>query len=210
MKIFTTFVLTIPILISCSTYNVKKVIENSSKISDFKNSGIIFRISKNSIFTTEEIILNSKFWTEGYKKNNKLIYFTTLSNNIISYDSDNKRIYQLSINGNFLKFKSIGIIKLYLQNNSNELKNLISDNKLDSLIIYEINSGFSGELQIFDFESVLVIVDKNLNIVYLDYQKKGFEGDDIYSDKLRKHLLDKLSDRFNQKLFDFNYIEKNN
>lgn len=193
---------------SCSPYNVKTEIEKSSYLSKYKSCGIILRLSHNSVIKRSKYAKNLFYWLEGYNKLNKLILISKISEKSGVFSSEIERFYQFSPKREFLKYKSIGVIKYYLRYNEEELKQILSDNNLDSLIIYEIDSGFSTELQYIDFNSMIIIVDSEFNIGLLDYQKVGFDINEYDSEKVRGHLLDKISDRFLKKLLELKYIEE--
>ena len=145
---------------------------------------------------------------EGYKKKGKVISIKNPPDEISIYGSNADRFLQTSINSEFLKYKSIGVVKLYLRKNAAELNKVFSENGLDSLIIYEIDSGYSTELHYIDFNSVIVVIDREYNVLYLDYQDNSYNVDEFDQKILRKHLLDKLSCRLLERLTSLNYIEK--
>ncbi len=211
---------------SCSTYDVKTEVENSSDLSKMKSSGILFRNDLNSTVSIKDFSSNFNQWLEGHKRINNISIITDASDKIGIFNSIRNRFYQHSVNDTFLKYKSIGMIKLYVRENEGELKKLMQEKNLDSIIIYEINGGFSREMLIFDMETVVVILNKNLRMIYLDHQKDSYpekeminwntimtgevKGDyDNYSgDMLKKALLDKISHRFIEVMLDLDFIEE--
>ena len=144
----------------------------------------------------------------GHKSVKNLNYISDCNEDVVFYNSLQERFYQLSDNKIFLRYKSIGVIKLYLRKNEAELKNIISLSDLDGLIIHEIYDVISSEMQFMDFDSVLVIVDKNLNILYMDYQSDEFESIESDLNVVKGHLMDKISQRFIDRLLDLEFIKE--
>jgi hypothetical protein len=55
---------------------------------------------------------------------------------------------------------------------------------------------------------VVTIVDKNLNVVYLDHQSDNFSTNEFDFDKVKHKLFDLVSQRFIEKLENLEFIEK--
>ncbi len=195
-------------IISCSSYNVKTCKENSSSLSNLKKSGIVIRIPSSSRIGIDNISQNIDIWTNGHKRINKLKLIKTENKKICISKNIQENFYQKSDNNKFLKFKSMGVITLYLNNNKTELKSLMENDNLDSLIIYEIDSAYSHEMQFVDFYSMIIIVNKKLEVIYSDYQSDSFESEEFEENLIKQHLMDKISGRILEKLSDLNYIKE--
>ncbi len=211
MKKFRTIIVMFSLILfsaSCSTYTVETEIKKGDKLSSLKKSGIIFRIPKNSFFDQKDYIQSLTFWLNGYTNKNQLGMITDISDPVVKVNLKSERFYQTSIEDDFLKYKSIGILRVYLRNNSPELKKIIKDNRLDSLIIYEVDSVYSSELQFLDFNSVMAIVDAELNILLLDHQIDLFDISYVTQDGMKHTLLDKISERAVEKFIDLGYLEE--
>jgi hypothetical protein len=194
--------------IRCSKYSVITEISESWKIAQLKSVGLVLRISTRSKLTLEEFLENVSNWLSGHKPI-KNIYIVPGSSDKRNYFSRySERFYQIAKKKDFLKYKSIGIISNYLRINSTELKAVISENNLDGLIIYEIYNVFSSGMQFMDFDSVAVITDKNLNILYMDHQSDGFETDETDDARIKEELLNRISERFLKKLVEMDFIEE--
>ncbi|MBN2403272.1 MAG: hypothetical protein JXN64_12855 [Spirochaetes bacterium] len=193
---------------SCSTYSIKTDIADSAVISKIKSTGIIFRISNGSKIKKEELINNCLYWLTVYKKTGNITVIKDASDSLSVFNNPQQRFYQLSNEDEYLKYKSIGVVNLYLQNNQNELLNIISENNLDSIIIFEIYSIISTQMQFFEYESVLAVADTDLNIAYLDHQSDFFESTSSSLDDLKNQTLDKINDRLMDKLVDLNLLGK--
>lgn len=195
---------------SCSTYNVENEI-NKSSVSKYKNSAIIFRLPKNSSVSRQEIEKNFISWLEGFKKNNTLLIPDNVSDKIRFYDSDADRFYQVSEDNVFLLEKSSGSLSVFNRENEKELKNIINGNGLDSIIIYEIDGFCSATIQYLSFSSMIVILDADGKISYLDHQSDAYDTEEItpFNSKIKMNLLDKIAERLIEQLLDLDYIEKN-
>lgn len=195
---------------SCSTYNVENEI-NRSSVSKYKNSAIIFRLPKSSPVSIQEIEKNFISWLEGFKKNNRLLIPENIIDKIRFYDSDADRFYQVSEDNVFLLEKSSGSLSVFNRENEKELKNIINGNGLDSIIIYEIDGFCSATIQYLSFSSMIVILDADGKISYLDHQSDAYDTEEItpFNSKIKMNLLDKISERLIKQLLDLDYIEKN-
>jgi hypothetical protein len=194
--------------LSCSTYSIKNDIKDNSVLSKIKNAGVIFRISNGSRITEKELVRNFSYWLTVYQKKGNVTVIRDASDSLTLFNNPQQRFYQLSNEEEYLKYKSLGVVNLYLQNNQNELLNIISKNNLDSIIIFEIYSVISTQMQFFEYESVLAIADANLNIGYLDHQSDYFESVSSSIDDLKNQTLDKINDRLIDNLRDVNLLGK--
>ncbi len=194
--------------IHCSRYSVTTEISKSSKISQLKSAGLVIRISTRSKLTLEKFLKNVSNWLNGYKPIKGIFIVSDSSDKINYYSGYGERFYQITEEKDFLKYKSIGIISSYLRGNSSELKKIISENNLEGLIIYEIYNVFSSGMEYMDFDSVIVITDKNLNILYMDHQSDGFETHESDDIRIAEELLNKISERLLEKMVEMDFIEE--
>jgi hypothetical protein len=208
-KLLTIFsVCTILLSVSCSSYTTKIEDKKSDLLKGIKNAGIIVRVSKNNKITREGYEKNISSWLASMKPIKKITILQQVSEAIGAYFSDEDRFYQISDSGDFLKYKSSGVLNIYLRNNESELKKIITEKNLDGLIFYEIYSIVSFEMQYSEFESMVCIVDKNLNVAFRDYQANTFNNEEINQEKMKIELLDKISSRFMETLTDLDFIKK--
>jgi hypothetical protein len=114
----------------------------------------------------------------------------------------------MSADKKLMKYKSIGAIKLYLLNNKKEFEEIFAKHKLDSLILFEVDSSYSVEVQFFDFEATTVIIDKNFNIFFLDYSSDTSHLDEIDEEKLQSFLFDAVNKKLFDNLVKFKYLVK--
>jgi hypothetical protein len=195
---------------SCSTYNVEREI-NKSTAGKYKNSAIIFRLPKSSPVARDELGKNFTNWLEGFKKNNRLLIIDSVNEKIKSYDSGFNRFYQVSDDNSFLPGKTIGSLSVFTKENETELKKVMAENSLDSVIIYEVDSFFSSTIQYMSFSSLIVIFDIDGRINYLDHQHDTFDTEEVspFNSKIKMSLMDKVCERFIEQLLKLDYIEKN-
>jgi hypothetical protein len=191
--------------LSCSGFNVKKIVAEGKDLKVLQASGVIIRIWKNSPLTLAEIEENIRYWTEGCKKNNSLPFIA--GNGLSSY-SDSDKFCQLAEDKSFLKYKSIGVIKVFLGKHREELSKFMETNDLDSIIFYEVDGYFASELQYTDVNSTIVIVDRSFNILYIDNYAKGHEVNEWDRDAIKKLLLDQISRRFVYSMESLDYLER--
>ena len=209
-KVFLMF--TAFIFVSCSTFNVETEI-NGSALKNYKKSGILFRSGGlTTVLTNKEYAASLRIWSDGYKKKNEIMIVENASDKLSTYDSDINRFYQTSEDNSFLTPKFRGVIASYYRNNVDELKGLIKSYELDSIIICEIESYYSESIQKFGFDSVMVVLDAEGNISYLDHQSDSFKVEEFFpdSEKNRRYLSDKVSNRIIENLLKFGYIEEKN
>ena len=99
------------------------------------------------------------------------------------------------------------MITLFLRNNEQAIKKIFADNQLDSLLIYEVEAGSSSTMQIMTFNSNVVVVDSQMKICFMDHQKNTYDINEWYPDTIKKHLIDKISDRLMQFLVRNDFVE---
>jgi hypothetical protein len=198
----------IALISSCSTYRVSSEIDKKSVYSKFRKSGIIIRLSKNTSIHEKNFTNTLSYWMNGLKKRNDLLVISEVTPGLSRFESSLDRFYQLSNNKDFQKYKSDGVVLTITKKNSFELNKIMTDNGLDSVIFYEVDGGAYGEMQFVDFDSMIVIVDKNLDIAYMDHQKNSFEIDEFMEAEATKHLLDKISERFVTQMVSIGFLDK--
>jgi len=194
--------------LSCSKYTIRTEIEKSGEISEIQKAGIIVRISRRSKITLDEHMKNLSHWLGGYKHLKDILIYNQGGEMINYYSDESMRFYQLSSESAFLRYKSLGIVNSYLRANSAELNRFIEEKKLNGLIIYEIYTVLSSEMQFMDFDSVVIITDRNLNVLYMDNQRDGFESNEYDLDRVKEQLLNRVTERFLGILLDNDFIEE--
>ncbi|MFW5770734.1 MAG: hypothetical protein ACOCX9_04785 [Spirochaetota bacterium] len=199
-------IILVVLLSSCSKYSVKEEIDRTSRV-DVKKAGILLRISRKAMLGYDVHYETLQKWLQGYTQNVELELINGKSDYYAYFSNEQDRFYQLSMNNAFLKYKSLGVINSYLYRYKNDLSALMKAKNLDVLIIYEVYGIASVGMQFLDFDSMAVIIDKNLKVVYLDHQHDRFNSNDYSIDLLKEQLLNKMNDRMLEFLIDLDYIE---
>ena len=186
------------LLVSCSTYGVKNEINQSSQIKKLENVGIIIRTPRGAILTHSEIMLSIQKWSGAYRERKELTYLSSedMSEEIYMYDARLGRFAQVNESNSFMKFKTMGVINLFLRTHREELENIMDTNGLDGLIIFEVDGFFSQELQYIDVYSMTVMIDTEFNILFLDRQSKTRNVNEMVGDRVRGILLSDIGGRF--------------
>lgn len=197
-------------LTSCVKYHVKEEINSKSALSKLKKSGIIVRLTHNSPIPVKLANKNLSQWLEPYKKQNRLTLIEGTSKKVYIAKNESERFFQYTSSDDFQYYQSIGIIKEFLNSNKEELDKIRSENDLDSLILYEVDAGFSVELQYDNFSSMIVIVDNKDKILFLDRQVDKYETFEIDGSVLREELLDLISNRLIDVLARLKFVKEIN
>lgn len=194
--------------LSCAKYHVKNEISHGSDLKKLKKTGIMIRKTHNTPVPLKLMNKNLSQWLEPYKKINELVLIENTSKNLNRLKTEADRFLQFSDDGDFQHYQSIGIITHYLKKNKEELDKIRRENNLDSLIIYEIDAGYSLELQYSDFRSMILIIDNNNKILHMDRQYDKYETFEIDRNILREELLDLISNRLINIIIDLKYIKE--
>ncbi len=195
-------------LLSCAKYHVKNEISKGSSLSKLKKTGIIVRKTHNTPITLKLINKNLSQWLEPYKKVNQLVLIEKTSKNLNNSKMESDHFLQLSNDGDFQHYQTLGIVTHYLNKNKEELDKIKSEYNLDSFIIYEIDAGYSLELQYSDFKSMIIIIDGNNKIVHMDRQDDKYETFEIDKKIMREDLLDLVSNRLLNLIINLKYIKE--
>lgn len=195
------------LLTGCSGFTVKTDVDEKPGLDEINRAGIIVRMAKSSKIGLEEQSTNIGYWLNQYKNAENLKIIKDAGEALTYYSVIEDRFYQQSIkyrekgyfglfwDDDYLKYKSMGVLNNYLKTNEEKLKNIINANALNGLIIYEIYNIVSLGMQFMDFDSVLAVVDKNLNIMYMDHQTDGYEISEQDFARVKKQMMDKISQR---------------
>ena len=193
---------------SCSTYSVKVEVEKSDDLEKVKKTAVLLRFPRSSYIGIEESSKSMVSWVSGYKNNSGLEVLSDIGEELMFYASPQDRFLQVSSKKDFLRYKSTGVIKEYLRINRKAVEDLFAAKGLHSLIIYEVDGFFSGEFQYIDFHSLVTVIDSSMNVIYLDYQANNYHVDEVYDAKVKGELLNHISERFVETMFDLEFLEK--
>ena len=195
-------------IVSCSSYEISTEIDKNSALKKIKKAGIILRTQRHALPPKKLTHQAISCWLEGCAAHKRVHLVKPGESLIGTFENSYDRLSQRSINNRFLKYKTIGVIKLYIRKNREKLVKIMDNNGYSGLIIYEIESSYSSAMQYGEFESIILILNKNLEIVFLDQQKNSYNIDDTDQKAAEKHLLNRISERLISTLADLNFLKK--
>lgn len=195
------------LLLSCSKYSITKEIQHGALLSKFKNSGVLFRNTHNSSIPIERLNASLIQWLGGYELNNSLKVIENAPESLNLCKSEFDRFVQYSERDDLLYSKTRGIINRYLNENREDLEALFEEHGLDSLIIYEIDTAMSAELQFLDFGSMMLIIDREYRIAYMDHQFNKYNTNEYDREVMQDNLLDQVNGRFLELMKKLDYVK---
>lgn len=195
-------------VISCSTYSVSREMSNGSALKKMKSACVVLRLSQKSRIGREEQTKNLTNWLAAARPIRKTAIATSCGESVCSYGAEEERFYQIDGEGDFLKFKAAGVVNEFIRVNTAELKRIIAENDCDGIVIYEVYGVMALEMQFFDFDSVVCVLDRDLKIAYLDRQFNSFGVDEISAARVRQQLVDRVSERLVNTLDDLNFLRR--
>jgi hypothetical protein len=207
-RLLTPALLLIVFATSCSTFSTKTITSKSDLLASITNAGLVIRISKSSKIQKDDYIKSASQWLGALTAKKGLIILTQASDAISAYSSEADRFYQVSESGDFLKFKSSGVINMFLRSNETELKKIMEEKQLDGLVFYEVYSISSTEMQFMDFDSSLCMIDKNMQLAFIDQQANKFEIEETNAETIKNRLLDRISERLVETLVKLKFVKK--
>lgn len=193
---------------SCSTYSVSKEMSSGSALGKMKSACVVLRLSRNSRIEREEQTRNLASWLSAAKQTKKLAVLSSCDDGVCSYTGQDDRFYQVDGDGRFLKYKAAGVVNEYVRANEAGLRKILADNGCDGIIIYEVYGVIALEMQFFDFDSAVCVLDRDLKPVHLDRQFDSYNVDEISAARVRQQLLDRVSERLVDALDDMGFLRR--
>jgi hypothetical protein len=193
---------------ACSTFTVSTTINHIDKLENAKSLGMIVRTSTRADIPRQDVLKNISHWMSGYKYMKQLVLLPNVDHTIAEYVTQEDRFLQRSASYKFLQYKSIGVVKSYLRTHRDQLLATMEENQCDGLIFYEVYTVISTEMQYVTYDSFLLLVDKNLEIVYLDYQEDAFDTTTFDFEIVKNQTMNRLSTRFIDKMIAFDFLEE--
>jgi hypothetical protein len=207
MKSKCAFVIAALALLSCSTYTVKVEIERDG-VDAVKNAGIVMRTPSTLRIVRGEYENNLSRWIDGLKKVKKMEIVRGAPEALTLIGEESDRFFQAADGNRFLTYKSLGVINQYLRNNRQALTGALAAGGHDGLLIYEVFGVTSTEMQFVDFDTVIVLVDRDLNVLYLDHQSDNLSTDEFDFEKVKQKLLNSVSERFVEQAIQLEFLRK--
>lgn len=205
--IYLTAAVLVSFVVSCSTYHVKDEISEGAKLKGAGKVGAFVRISQKGRVPRDEIVTAISKTLPAYRHKRPVELAVDLPSGITEFMNDSDSFYQSS-SDEFLRYKSIGVAKSFIRAHEEELKDEMGKGGYDLLVIYEVYTVASVEMQMFKFSTVVAVVDRNLDLIYLDHQTDTREtmSSDLVS--VKAEIVNHLSERFIEKISDFGWIEE--
>jgi len=204
---FIYIMITAVLALSCASQQITTEISEKASLNAFKKTGILIRAASNTSVKNADLEKNLTYWFAGYKMNSELVIIKGAPEKLTGYNDTSDRFYQLSDSRQFLKYKSLGAVLMFTSENEAALKKIFADNSLDSLIIYEVDSDYSMELQYYDYETMVVAFDPELKAVYMDHNSVMMDTDEFDTEKGRSGLMDNISKRLLQTLESLGFVD---
>ncbi|MFW5807470.1 MAG: hypothetical protein ACOCWH_00280 [Spirochaetota bacterium] len=192
--------------VSCtSANNVRRIVQEKDTFEDVDSIAVIVRLSESSRITHEEYLNNLNTWLSGYQTEKK-VRIVSSDDALSVYSSQNERFYQVSAGREFLKYKSLGMVRTVLAANRNEIRDLMRANDTDYLLLYEIGGAYSPYLKAINYNSVIVIINRDTEIVYLDHQQKYVGSGEFDRDNMKQEFVDSVARRLSVTLTDIKLL----
>ncbi|MEJ5361338.1 MAG: hypothetical protein WBK20_12925 [Spirochaetota bacterium] len=181
--------------IACSTGKPKQLHENLPKMKTIQKVGVLVRIPASSPVEQNRYVSTLKAMIAGYQQKKEIFVISDDMPALTVSFSNDDRFYQTSLEGDFLKFKATGIVNSYCFKNKDALQSLFEKYGIDLLVLYEPYGVVSYGMGFIDYDSVMVIIDKNYKIVYFDYNHDRKETNEFSTEILWELLLNEVNTR---------------
>lgn len=203
------FVLLIIVLLfqACSSGKPKELHENLPKMKTINKVAVMIRIPSSSPIEYSRYVKTLQAMIAGYKHNKEIIVISENMPALTVFQSNDDRFFQTSLEGDFLYYKATGIVNSYTFTNKNDLQSLFEKYGIDLLIIYEPYGVVSYGMGFIDYDSVMVILNKELKITYFDYNHDRKETNEFSTDVLWDFLLNEINTRCVNTLGDLGFIK---
>ncbi len=208
MKKLLLLLLSVFILFSCQEAQIKTEMNKKDEIVAAKKIVILLRTPQSSAISREEIFSSINAWMYGYFKEKDIYFIPDFKENLIEYASQEESFYQLTPENEYLQHKSIGIVNQFTKENISEIESAITKNSADLLLIFEVNAVFSEAMQNMSYKTVITVLDKNGNLLYLDHQNQYAEITKPGYGEIKPDLLNRIGRRITDFLADTKFIRK--
>lgn len=202
---------TLFLVLSCGTYSIKSDVMDRSALSSLEHSGLLLRLFVHDTMKRDEYRQNLTTWLAAYTNDEETTpHFTMLESATVmtTFQSPSHRFYQRDMEGKFLRYKSLGQIRTSHMEKKEELQALMDEKNLDSMILYEVDGTFSAELQFVTLSSMVVVIDHELNILYMDHQRNRYDLETFNRNVAKREYLDHVSQRLCGTLQELGYLKK--
>lgn len=193
--------------VACSSGKPKELHENLPKMKTINKVAVMVRIPASSPIEHARYVKTLQAMIAGYKHNKEMIIISEDLPALTVFQSNDDRFFQTSLEGDFLYFKATGIVNSYCFRNKAELQSLFEKYGSDLLVIYEPYGVVSYGMGFIDYDSVMVILNKELKIAYFDYNHDRKATNEFSTDVLRDFLLNEINTRCVNTFTDLGFIK---
>lgn len=199
--------ITLSIYITCSSGRPKELHEDLPKLKTIKKVAVMVRIPSSSPIEYARYTKTMQAMFAGYKHTKEMIVISEDIPALTVFQSNDDRFFQTSLDGEFLYFKASGIVNSYCFKNKTELQSLFEKYGCDLLVVYEPYGVVSYGMGFIDYDSVMVILNKELKITYFDYNHDRKETNEFSTEVLWDFLLNEINTRCVNTLIDLGFIK---
>ena len=194
------------ILSACSTHGINKIIDKTEVSSDTGKLAIAVRISEETVLKYSSFTDNMRLWFAGQDSGESVVFLDE-NEEFSRYKNGNVRFYQENAGRNFLKYKSLGLLKLFIAENRGKIQQILRENGAESLLIYEIGGSYSKDMKVIRYDTLVVIINRENEITYMDHQKELINDGDYDRDLIDKEFFDTISRRLYSTLVDLGFLK---
>lgn len=207
MRYYTfTVIICLCFIVACSMGNSKQLHENLPRMKAVNKVGILVRIPASSPVEYTRYVKTLQAMLAGYKQIKEIVIVDSDTAAITTFQSNDDRFYQTSLDGDFLYYKATGIVTSYCTKNKAELQQIF-EKGIDLLAIYEPYGVVSYGMGFVDYDSVFVIIDKNLKVVYFDYNHDRKNTNEFSTQVLWDFLLNEMNTRCVRTLMKIGFLD---
>ncbi|MGQ9842125.1 MAG: hypothetical protein ACUVRK_01040 [Spirochaetota bacterium] len=192
---------------TCSSSKPKELHENLPNMKTINTVAVMVRIPASSPIEYARYTKTLQAMIAGYKHNKEIIVVSEELPSVTIFKSNDDKFFQTSLEGDFLYFKATGIVNSYCFKNKNELQSLFDKYGSDLLVVYEPYGVVSYGMGFIDYDSVMVILNKELKITYFDYNHDRKETGEFSTEVLWDFLLNEINTRCVNTLIDLGFIK---
>jgi hypothetical protein len=200
-------IILIAVYVSCSSGKPKELHENLPKMKTIKKIAVMVRIPSSSPIEYARYTKTLQAMLAGYTQKKEMIVILEELPALTVFQSNDDRFFQTSLEGEFLYYKATGIVNSYCFKNKNELQSLFEKYGCDLLVVYEPYGVVSYGMGFMDYDSVMVIVNKELKITYFDYNHDRKETNEFSTEVLWDFLLNEINTRCVNTLMELGFIK---
>ncbi|MCX8125291.1 MAG: hypothetical protein N3F66_14175 [Spirochaetes bacterium] len=185
----------ISLYLACSSGKPKELKEDLPRMKTIQKIAIVVRIPASSPIEYSRYTKTLQAMIAGYRHIKEVVVIPDAASTLTVVESNDDRFFQTSVEGNFLYYKATGIVNSYCFRNKNDLKSIFEKYGCDLLVIYEPYGVVSYGMGFIDYDSVMVILNTELKVVYFDYNHDRKEINEFSTEILWDFLLNEINSR---------------